>query len=471
MKPHILVVDDDELITWSLRERLGEEGWAVDSCANAADAKRRLREGAGVDLILLDFELPQTTGLALLRELAPAGNLPPVIMMTAYSTVEGAVEAMQLGAYHYIRKPFDVEDVVLLAQKALEASELRRMVRRLLDRELEHADLENVIGESQAMRAVKETVVKVATSPARTVLLTGESGTGKDVLARTLHALSDRRDHPFMNITCSALPEALLESELFGHERGAFTDARARKIGLLEEANRGMVFLDEIGEMPLTLQAKLLRFLEERAFRRIGGLVEVRPDVRVVAATNRDLQEAIANGEFREDLYYRLAVIHVQTPPLRERGRDVRLLANFFVDRFNRELKRSVRGFSPAALEHLESYPWPGNVRELRNAVERAVLLADTEQLEVEDLVPQMMATGPQEAFALPPGGVDLRELEESLVKQALQRTEGNKSQAAKLLGLTRDQMRHRVTKFGLEGRKKKRPPTKSPPAFRSLTT
>jgi len=358
------------------------------------------------------------------------------------------VEAMQLGAYHYARKPFDVEDVVVLVRKALEDDNLRRTVRRLRARELSQAGLERLVGESPAMQPVRETVVKVARSPGTTVLVTGESGTGKDVAARTIHALSERSAGPFMNITCSALPENLLESELFGHERGAFTDAKAQKRGLLEEADGGTVFLDEIGEMSPPLQAKLLRFLEERTFRRIGGTREVHPDVRVVAATNQNLERAIAEGRFRADLYYRLAVLHVQMPPLRERGGDVRLLASYFVDAFNRDLRRSVRGFTPEALCHLEQHAWPGNVRELRNAVERAVLLADGDLLGVSDLVPVGLQPVAPDSFVLPTGGVDLNELEGSLLRQALERTGGNKTRAARLLGLTRDQVRFRASKL-----------------------
>jgi transcriptional regulator with PAS, ATPase and Fis domain len=301
------------------------------------------------------------------------------------------------------------------------------------------------------MRKAKDLLRRIAESPASTVLLTGESGTGKDLAAKAVHYGSARAPGPFVNVTCSAIPETLLESELFGHERGAFTDAKNLKQGLLEQADGGSVFLDEIGEMSLLLQAKLLRFLEEKAFRRVGGSADIRVDVRVIAATNRNLEEAVRAGRFREDLYYRLRVLPIALPPLRERTGDVPLLAARFVEGFNREFGKKVRGLAPDARAALEAYPWPGNVRELRNVLERAVLLAEHDLLRAEDVSilapPAALAAG----FELPAGGVALEELEKDLVIQALRRSAGNQTRAGRLLGLNRDQIRYRIEKFGLE--------------------
>jgi len=300
------------------------------------------------------------------------------------------------------------------------------------------------------MQRVKSLLARVATSPASTVLLTGETGTGKDLAAKAVHYDSDRTSRPFVNITCSALPEQLLESELFGHERGAFTDARQQKRGLFETADGGTIFLDEIGEMTPGLQSKLLRFLEEKAFKRVGGLADVRVDVRVVAATNRDLEEEVRSGKFREDLFYRLQVMPIPLPPLRERRGDIPLLANHYIDRFNREFRKRVRGMSPAAAALLEQYQWPGNVRELRNAIERAMLLIDRDTLEPTDFTTLTRSVEPTQ-FRLPPEGVNLEEVERQLLTQALERAGGNQSRAAQLLGINRDQVRYRLEKFGLK--------------------
>ena len=311
--------------------------------------------------------------------------------------------------------------------------------------------LDAIIGESAPMQAVKSLVRKVARSPASTVLLRGESGTGKNLVAQALHQRSQRADGPFLNITCSSLPETLLESELFGHERGAFTDAKQKRSGLLQLAHHGTAFLDEIGDISPALQVKLLRFLEERVFRRVGGAADVRVDARIVAATHHDLEAAVADGRFRSDLYYRLSVLPVHLPPLRERAGDVTRLARHFVALFAEELGRSIAGISPAALERLAEHSWPGNVRELRNVIERAVLLAEGDVLQSQDLV--LLTPPPQAAaarFQLPPDGLDLAALERDLVAQALAHAGGNRTRAARLLHLSRDQLRYRVEKFGL---------------------
>jgi two-component system, NtrC family, response regulator AtoC len=373
-----------------------------------------------------------------------------VILMTAFSTIENAVEAMKRGAYHYVNKPFNLEEAVLLVEKALETSQLRREVRTLSSSQSREFGIEAIIGTSPAMEQVKSLLARVAASPASTVLFTGETGTGKDLAAKAVHFSSNRAARAFVNITCSALPEQLLESELFGHERGAFTDARQQKRGLFETADGGTVFLDEIGEMTPGLQAKLLRFLEEKTFKRVGGLTDLRVDVRVIAATNRDLDQEVKAGRFREDLFYRLQVMPITLPPLRERRGDIPVLAHFFVDRFNREFRKRVRGMSPEARKLLEQYPWPGNVRELRNAIERAMLLIDREWLEPEDFATLTRTVTPAR-FRLPSEGVSLEEVERQLLVQALERADGNQTQAAQLLGINRDQVRYRIEKFGLK--------------------
>jgi DNA-binding NtrC family response regulator len=447
----VLVVDDEDLIRWSLRARLEEDGYDVDEAPDGRSALERV--AGGVDLVLLDFRLPDIDGLELLRRIKGSQPETVVVLMTAHSTVPNAVEAIKGGAFHYVIKPFEMDEMMAVVERALETTRLRREVRELRAVQSEPFSLDHIIGESPPMRAVKALLKKIATTPASTVLLGGESGTGKDLASRSLHYSSDRAASPFMHITCTALPESLLESELFGHEKGAFTDARQQKRGLFERAHRGTVYLDEIGDMTPALQAKLLRFLEEKAFKRVGGAEDIRVDVRVIAATNQDLEKAVRKGDFREDLYYRLNVLPVVMPPLRERTGDVALLARHFLDTFNREFRKTVTGLSPDAIRLLDSYPWPGNVRELKNAVERAVLLAEGDRLGPEDFLALGAGTarlGTQAGFLLPPSGLDIHEVERSLVEQALERTGGNQTRAGDLLGLNRDQIRYRIEKFNL---------------------
>src|SRR5580704_8394632 len=312
--PTVLVVDDEQLIRWSLTNRLTQEGYRVVEADTARAALERHREG--VDLVLLDYRLPDSDGLAVLKQIKESDPDTLVILLTAYSSIDNAVEAMKQGAYHYANKPFNVDEIALLVEKALETTQLRREVRALRATQAQPYSIDRVVGESEVMVGVRALLQKIADSPASTVLLTGESGTGKDLAAKVLHYASERAAKPFMNITCSALPEALLESELFGHERGAFTGADRQKRGLLESADGGTVFLDEIGEMVPGLQAKMLRFLEEKSFKRVGGSADIRVDVRVVAATNRKLETEVKAGRFREDLYYRLNVLPIELPPL-----------------------------------------------------------------------------------------------------------------------------------------------------------
>jgi DNA-binding NtrC family response regulator len=459
----ILIVEDEKLIRMTLRERLKQEGYEVLEAGGGSEAFERL-ENEDADLMLLDYRLPDTDGIEVLRRTREAHPDTSVILMTAYSTVDSAVEALKLGAYDYLKKPVNHNDLIASIAKALETTRLRREVRRLRNEQRERNGMATIIGRSQSMREVFVMIRKIAESAATTVLIQGESGTGKDLVAKAIHYNSDRADKPFMNITCSALPETLLESELFGHERGAFTDAKQQKKGLLELADGGTVFLDEIGDMGLTLQVKLLRFLEEKTFKRVGGARDVQVDVRVVAATNRELEQAVREGAFREDLYYRLKVVPIHLPSLKDRRDDIPELVNFFIDQFNKEFHKSTRGATLGAMDCLLRYHWPGNVRELRNVIERAMILENKERLDVTDLPEELCQAkaepagaaaarpGPNGAHlgAIPESGVSLQEVERDLVHQALERTAGNQSRAARLLRISRDALRYKMKKFGL---------------------
>jgi len=451
----ILLVEDEKLIRWSLANRLTKEGFRVVEVDKGGDALKVLEE-LDVDLLLLDYRLPDMDGLQVLRTLGQRFRDLPVIMMTAYSTVESAIEAMKLGAFDYLNKPFEMDEILVTIQKALETTALKRELWRYRREQEERFGLGNLVGSTPRMREVFELVRKIATSSATTILVTGENGTGKDLLANAIHYASERAKKPFMALTCSSLPEGLLESELFGHEKGAVAEAPMGKKGLFELAEGGTVFLDEVGELGPGLQAKLLRVLEDRKFKRVGGVVDIAVDVRVIAATNMNLEPAAREGRFRRDLFYRLNVIPIQLPPLRERPEDIPLLAKHFIEHFNREFKKNTLGVSRAAMQSLSEYAWPGNVRELRNLIERVMILENKEVIDVADLPREILGRqAPKDleaSFALPPAGVVLEEVERSLIEQALRRASGNQSRAARLLGLTRDTLRYRLKKFSLEG-------------------
>ena len=453
MTIRVLIVEDEKLIRWSLRQKLSARGYQVTDVENGKAAFEAINAGV-YDLILLDYKLPDTTGLDILRKVRETDGDVVVIMMTAYSSIESAVDAIKLGAYDYITKPFDMDHVLRTADKALETTTLRREVRELR-RHIEHDyAIGRIIGRDPCMLELFEVVKRVAESGASTVFLRGDSGTGKDLIARVIHYNSDRAPRPFMNITCTALSETLLESELFGHEKGAFTDAKNTKKGLFELADGGTIFLDEVGDMPLGLQAKLLRFLEERMFRRVGGTTEISVDVRVIAASNRDIEKALEEGKFRNDLMFRLNVIPIYLPPLRGRGDDVRLLTQHFVDTFAQEFRKPIHRIEEEAYVKLAGYSWPGNVRELRNVLERAVLLCKGDTIGADDVVVGRVDSAGAfldlSHITLPPGGLDLRELESKLIREAMTRTDNNQTKAAKLLKLSRDALRSRLEKLGI---------------------
>jgi two-component system response regulator AtoC len=453
MAVRVLIIEDEKLIRWSLRQKFEARGYRVDEAENGAQSAQQLESGI-YDLIMLDYKLPDTTGLDILRQVRETDSDVVVIIMTAYTSIETAIEAIRLGAYDYVAKPFEMDEVLRTVEKALETTRLRREVRELR-RHIEHEyGTDRIIGRHPCMLELFDIINRVAGSGASTIFLRGDTGTGKDLVARVIHYNSERSPYPFMNITCTALSETLLESELFGHEKGAFTDAKTSKKGLFELADGGTIFLDEVGDMPTALQSKLLRFLEERTFRRVGGSTEISVDVRMIAATNRDIEKAIEEKLFRSDLMFRLNVVPIYLPPLRERGNDIKLLTQHFVAKFADEFKKPVTQVQDEAYAKLQSYSWPGNVRELRNVVERAVLLSRGDTIATSDIVlGRAGADATAEThggYMLPAGGISFHELENSLIRQALERANHNQTQAAKLLGLSRDAFRYRLDKLGL---------------------
>jgi DNA-binding NtrC family response regulator len=446
----IVVCDDEELIRWSLCEHLNSEGHRTIPAADGMAALDAVKEHAP-RLVLLDLKMPRMDGLTTLRKLRESGSDVPVIVITAHSAVDSAIEATRLGASAYLSKPFDLREVSLEVARTLEQDRLRQEVHRLRHRHREGYG--EFIGQAPSLDPVYDTLRRLEEVDPPTVLITGESGTGKDVLARAIHSKGPRADRVFMEVDCASLPEQLIESELFGHERGAFTDARNTKRGLFEVAGGGVVFLDEIGEMTLATQAKLLRALENRRFKRVGGVAPISLAATVIAATNRDLRTEVDAGRFREDLFFRLNIIPIQLPPLRDRASDVKQLAELFIAKFNRNFGRRLEGVSGEAMTMLEAYRWPGNVRELRNVLERAVLLTQNNIIEVGDLPPEIRFARPQQAgcpFTLPAEGVDLEAVERGLLVQALERTAGNQSAAARLLRISRYTLRYRMEKYEL---------------------
>lgn len=446
--PTILVVDDERAHRLMLAAHLEDAGYRV---LEAGDGERALAlaEKEPVDLALMDVVMPRLDGLAALPRLKALLPEAPILMMTAYGSIESAVAALKAGAEDYLPKPLDVEEVLIKVARHLDKASLARRVRDQAERLGERFDFSALIGLSPPMLRLKDTLALVAPSEA-TVLVTGESGTGKEVVAQILHQNSRRKDGPLVKVNCAALPETLLESELFGHEKGAFTGAVARREGRLKAADHGSLFLDEIGELSPATQAKLLRALQEGEYTPLGSNRAQHADVRVIAATNRDLAGAVKDGSFREDLYYRLNVVNLEMPPLRGRGEDVVSLAEYFLARFNAKNQRALRGFSPAARARLAAYAWPGNVRELINAVERAVIMAPGPLIESADLPLALQEPGVGDGETCLRAGMSLMEAERLLIEQTLAATQGNRTQAAALLGITRKTLQNKIKEYGL---------------------
>jgi two-component system response regulator AtoC len=453
-KAKVLVIDDEKLLRWSLQQNLSKEGFTVITAERGMQGLELFAEEQP-DIILLDVHLPDVSGINVLESIKKENRDAIIIMITAFGDIQTAVKTIKIGAYDFVEKPFNMDKLKILIGKALETVSLRKEVSQFRSQLSKNYSFANIIAKSQEMLKICEVVRKVARSDATTILLQGESGTGKDLIAKVIHYESRRVDKPFMDINCTTLPETLVESELFGFEKGAFTDAKQMKKGLFELADGGTVFLDEIADMKLSTQAKLLKIIENKTFKRIGGAKDISVDLRIVAATNKSLTEEVKNETFREDLYYRLKVIPILIPPLRERRDDILPLARFFIEEFNREFKKTVEGISKETAHAFVNYPWPGNIRELRNVIERAMILENEDYILPEHLPVELLsfdsrnkATGAV-SISIPPGGLDIEEIEKELIRQALDLAKWNQTKAARLLNLTRDALRYRMQKFG----------------------
>jgi len=480
----ILIVDDDKLVRWTLTQKCTEFGYFSLEASSGEEALSVLQTEQ-VDAILLDVHLPDLSGIEVLDKLKQAGETRSVIMMTADPQLDDVKAALRLGAYDFVSKPINFDELTITLQNALDAGELRTEVESLRGEVRRRAGYHEVIGVSRKITELMKFVNKVAASEATTILIQGVSGTGKDLIAKAIHYRSNRAERPFVAINCSAIPETLIEAELFGHEKGAFTDAKAMKKGLFEVADGGTLFLDEIGELSPLLQAKLLRVLEDQVIRRVGGVRDVQVGVRVIAASNRDLEREVREGRFRQDLYYRLAIISIFLPSLRERKEDVLPLVDFFLAHYNKKFRKSVQGLTDDTRRLLLNYDWPGNVRELKNALERAMILEEGNLLKPDDL-PFSVASGrsgpvladkPASApievqtgagkrllppLCIPEGGTSLEDVEHALVELALQQSHGNQIKAAKLLNISRDALRYKMKKFGLGHSEEEEPATPS---------
>ncbi|UCE70962.1 MAG: sigma-54-dependent Fis family transcriptional regulator [Nitrospiraceae bacterium] len=447
-KGRILVVDDEQSMREVLDIFLSNEGYDVTVAGNGVSGVDAVKKDI-FDLVITDMKMPRLGGLELLKNIKQISPDTVVVIATAFGSTESAVEAMKLGAYDYIQKPFQMDDIRLVVSNALEKMKLQKDV-SILKEQLKSPSLENIIGNSQPMQAMFTIISKTAESNA-SVLITGESGTGKELVAKAIHSLSPRKDNRFVALNCAAIPEGLLESELFGHMKGAFTGAASNKQGLFELANDGTIFLDEIAEMPMNLQSKLLRVIEDGSFRRVGGASDLRVDVRIISATNKNLQELIENKQFREDLYFRLNVLSVKIPPLRDRRDDIPLLVNHFIKKFIGDKKE----FSPEAIHALQNFRWKGNVRELENIIERVLLLCDNGVVHVEHLPDELRSSSESGKITVPSGGMDMEKLmadtEKAYLLNALERTNGVKTEAAKLLNLSFRSFRHKLKKYGID--------------------
>jgi two-component system response regulator AtoC len=466
----IMIVDDERLVRWSLRQKCEEWGYRVVE-ADSGGPALQLAQHESPDLVLLDVRMPDLTGIEVLDQLKKSGAARAVIMITADPQLDDVKAALKLGAYDFVGKPVDFDELHVTIKNALEATNLRTEVQTLRGEVRRGAGYSNVVSVSPKMTELMNFVRKVAASEAITILIQGESGTGKDLIAKAIHYESSRQERPFVAINCSAIPETLMEAELFGHEKGAFTDAKQMKKGLFEAADGGTLFLDEIGELSPLLQAKLLRVLEDQVIRRVGGIKDMQVDVRVIAASNRDLEKAVRENQFRQDLYYRLAIIAIFIPPLRDRREDIMPLVEFFIDRYNRRFKKAVRGISDETRRLILSHNWPGNVRELKNTIERGMILEDEPLLRPLYLPFSVGESGGRTVFErtspadggqalpngrtlprlyIPEGGTSLEEVEHTMVELAMRQSNGNQTHAAKLLDISRDALRYKLKKFGL---------------------
>lgn len=459
----VLVVDDQDSIRHFVSKAMEDEGHEVCSASSGEEALEVFTQQPP-EVVILDLKLPGVNGMEVLEKIKHISKETIVIMITAYGEISSAVKAMRKGAFDYITKPVDLDHLILSLNRALESKKLWLEIAHWRRKQLLRFDFDFVVGVSQSMQNLMTVVENLARSDTTTVLIEGESGTGKELIANMVHRLSPRRDEPFMEINCASLPEHLLESELFGHERGAFTDAKAQKRGLFELADGGTIFLDEVGEMSLTIQVKLLRVMERMTFKRVGGTRDIKVSLRIISATNKDLAQAVRDGTFREDLYYRLKVVPLKVPALRERKEDIELLAKHFLNHYNAMFSKDFRGFSEKALEVMCAYPWPGNVRELKNIIERAVLLFDSDVLRPEHLaLGELGGSAGNDSIrrlediisaGIPDKGVDfdrlICDIERELVDMALRQSAYNQSQAARLLGIKRDKLRYKIKGLGL---------------------
>jgi two-component system response regulator AtoC len=454
IKPNILIVDDDEGMSRTLSDILKKMSYEVTSVQTGKDALYPLQE-RDFDLVLLDIRLPDLNGLDVLKKIRDIDSDPFVIVMTAYADVQTAVAAMKAGAYDYINKPFEIDELKLTIKKALETKELKGEVLRLRSKHKDEEKNGEIYGVSPQMDVVRELISLVSQTPRTPVLIQGESGTGKELVANDIHYQSRRQQKPLIKINCSAIPEALLESELFGYEKGAFTDAKESKAGLIELAQYGTVFLDEISEMKASLQPKLLRFLETYALRRVGGKRNIKVDVRIIASTNKDLAQLVEKGEFRKDLYYRIKVMVIELPPLRDRKEDIPTLTEYFIKKLGREMGKEIKGVTTQTLNLLVSYPWPGNVRELKNVIERATILVRGDLITPEDLPLELRndkmggsITPSRDKWFDKDGFLTLANVERNYILKVLQEKKGNKSETARLLGISRSTLREKLNRY-----------------------
>jgi DNA-binding NtrC family response regulator len=452
----ILVIDDEKLIRWSFEKQFSSKGYKVIT-AESGEEGIQLFETHYPDIVFIDNKLPKMGGLEVISKIKSIDEDVAIIFMTAYGSIDTAVKAMKLGAIEYVNKPFSFEEIDIIIENIKKNKNIVNEIQLLKRQQKEKITFDNIIGESSAIKQIIQVAQRIARSETSTILLLGESGTGKDLFARAIHNESTRSNRPFVTINCSTFPETLLESEIFGHEKGAFTDANKLKKGLFEIAEGGTVFLDEIGEINLPTQVKLLSVLENRIIRRLGGTVDIPVDIRIISATNKELKKSIEQKTFREDLYYRLKVFQIDLPPLRERKEDIPQLTQHYINQFNIQFRKNVRNIHPDAEKLLIHYEWPGNIRELRNVIERAILLENSTSIQIESLPSEIKNASAFEyqsinpyQFIIPDIGISLDELEKQIIKQALDKTNNNQSRASRLLGISRDTLRYKQKKHKL---------------------